>query len=108
MESREQPAGTLELHLRICVPLERQAAFFEFLREAIPFYERPGGIRIDLLHDRHDATRFIERVEYADEETFLADQRRVESDPEMKACLERWRALLAEPAKVEVYRSRVL
>jgi hypothetical protein len=74
-----------------------------FLREAIPFYERPGGIRLRVLWDTSDPDRFVEIVEYADRRTHDADQERVDNDPEMKGYLRRWRSLLAEPPHVETY-----
>lgn len=93
----------IELHLRLRVKPGAREAFFDFLREAIPYYESPGGIRIRLLHDRAHPDRFIELVEYADERAYLDDQQRVEHDPTMKGYLARWRELLAEPPVVEVY-----
>lgn len=75
----------------------------EFLREAIVFYERPGGIRVRLLWDLDDPDRFIEVVEYADRDTHDRDQVRVDQDPEMQGYLRRWRALLAEPPHVHTY-----
>ena len=94
----------IELHLRIRVKRGCREQLFEFLRDAIPFYEAPGGIRMSLLEDMTDDHRFIERVLYATESDYHTDQARVAGDPEMKRYLERWRALLAEPAVVEVYR----
>jgi len=99
-----QTSAPIELHLRIRVKPGGGDALREFLAEAMPFYTAPGGITIDLLRDQADPERFIERVRYADSAAFEADQRRVESDPMMKAYLARWRELLAEPAKVEIYR----
>ena len=75
----------------------------EFLREAIPFYERPGGIRVRLLWDLDAPDRFVEVVEYADRVTYDRDQLRVDQDDEMRAYLRRWRALLAEPPQVRAY-----
>jgi quinol monooxygenase YgiN len=72
--------------------------------QAIPFYERPGGIRVSLFEDASDADRFVEVVEYADAAAFDADQLRVESDAEMRGWLGRWRELLQGPPEVEVYR----
>lgn len=80
----------------------------EFLRQAIPYYQRPGGIRVRLLRDARDDSRFIELVEYADEDAYERDQRRVEQDAEMQSYLARWRALLAEPPEVEVYRQALV
>ncbi|NUQ67854.1 MAG: antibiotic biosynthesis monooxygenase [Phycisphaerales bacterium] len=98
------PDGPVELHLRIRVKPGGAAALRAFLVEAMPFYTAPGGISIDLLQDQADPERFIERVRYVDTPTFEADQQRVESDPTMKGYLARWRALLAEPPVVEIYR----
>ena len=99
-------AERIDLHLRVRVAPENRAAFDAFLREAIPFYESPGGIRIRLLEDRTDPTRLIEVVEYDSREAYERDQKRVESDPRMKVYLERWRALLEGPPVVEVYARR--
>jgi len=95
--------AAVEIHLRIRT--ERRADLFAFLAEAIPFYERPGGIRVRLIERDDDPNRFIEVVEYATVADYEQDQQRVEHDPEMKAYLERWRALLAEPPQVEIHRS---
>ena len=94
----------IELHLRIQVKPDCLEAFRSFLREATPFYQEPGGIRVRLLKDYADPTRFIELMEYASEEAYLQDQRRVESDPQMRRYLKRWHSLLEHPPVVEVYR----
>ena len=94
----------IDLHLRLRVAPGRRDAFLAFLREATPYYESPGGIEIRLLQDKSDDHRFIELVLYETEQAYARDQQRVASDPVMKRYLERWRALLAEPPQVEVYR----
>jgi quinol monooxygenase YgiN len=94
----------IELHLRGRVAPGRRADLVEFLREAIPFYERPGGIRVRLMWDVADSDRFIEVVEYADQRSHDIDQARVADDPEMGDYLRRWRDLLIEPPQVETYR----
>lgn len=94
----------IDLHLRCRVIAGRRDEFLAFLREATPFYESPGGIEIRLLQDLHDDHRFIELVLYRDEATYAADQHRVANDPTMRNYLDHWRALLAEPPTVEVYR----
>ena len=90
------------LHLRFRVQAGRGEEFLAFLRDAIPFYEAPGGIRIGLLQDASDPDRFIEVVEYADEETYGRDQARAESDATMRGFLSRWRELLVLPLEMEV------
>ena len=94
----------IDLHLRIRVKPGRRQAFLDFLREATPYYESPGGITVRLLQDFVDDHRFIELVLYDDEATYERDQRRVAEDEQMKQLLARWRELLAEPPVVEVYR----
>lgn len=94
----------IDLHLRIRVKPGLRGAFLDFLREATPFYEAPGGIEVRLLQDMHDDHRFIELVLYDDEAAYAGDQSRVANDPAMKAYLARWRELLVEPPVVEVYR----
>ncbi|HET9140777.1 putative quinol monooxygenase [Actinophytocola sp.] len=94
----------IELHLRGRVAPGRREDLVAFLRQAIPFYERPGGIRVRLMWDVADPDRFIEVVEYADQQSHDDDQARVADDPEMSDYLRRWRELLAEPPQVETYR----
>ncbi len=94
----------IELHLRCRVSAGRRAEFLVFLREAIPFYESPGDITVDLLQDLDDDHRFIERVRYQSHRAYERDQDRVANDRTMKQFLNRWRQLLAEAPLVEVYR----
>ena len=94
----------VDLHLRLRVAPGRREEFLAFLREAIPYYESPGGIEIRLLQDKSDDHRFIELVLYRDEHAYERDQQRVASDPEMKRLLERWRSFLVDPPQIEVYR----
>lgn len=93
----------IELHLRGRVTPGRRSDLVEFLREAIPFYEAPGRIRVRLLWDLTDSDQFIEVVEYADRDAHDRDQTRVNHDPDMQEYLRRWRALLAEPPQVRTY-----
>lgn len=93
----------IELHLRGRAAPGRRSDLVEFLREAIPFYEGPGGIRVRLLWDLADPDRFVEVVEYADRDAHDRDQARVDHDADMQGYLRRWRALLAEPPQVHTY-----
>lgn len=94
------------LHLRIRSIPGRHGELVEFLREAVPHYEAPGGIRVSLLQAVDDHDSFVEVVEYADEAAYRRDQERVETEPAMLALLERWRSILAEPPEMTVYRDR--
>ena len=94
----------VSVHLRICVEPGRVDELRSFLREAIPFYESPGGIRVRLLGDASASDRFIEVIDYASEDAYSSDEERVKSDATIAQYLARWRALLVEPPIVEVYR----
>lgn len=91
------------LHLRLRVAPERRSHLVGFLREAVTYYEAPGGMRVRLLQRREDPTEFLEIVEYDSVAGYTADQTRVEHDPAMRELLDRWREILAEPAVVETY-----
>lgn len=89
------------IQLRGRVTEGRWDDLLSFLHKAIAFYEEPGGIRVRLLCDVADPDVFIEVIEYETEESYAADQRRVENDPAMIARLEEWRGLLAGPVEVQ-------
>ena len=73
---------------------ERRAEMLAVLREAFPFYERPGGIEMALFEDADRPGTFLEIAAYADRAAYDADQKRVEDDPAMRAMLAKWRALV--------------
>ena len=91
------------INLGVRVSDSNLPGFLDFLREAVPFYEEPGGIKIRLLRNRDDPNGFIEVVEYASYEIYRRDQERVDSDPRMQGYLARWRELLSGPPEVTVY-----
>ena len=95
--------GVIELHLRGQAAPGRRGDLVAFLRQAIPFYEEPGGIRVRVMWDVNNSDRFIEVMEYADQQTHDLDQARVAGDAEMQDYLRRWRALLVSPPEVETY-----
>jgi hypothetical protein len=71
----------IEPHLRGRAALGRRADLVAFLREAVPFCEQPGGIRVLLLWDVADPDRFVDVVEYVDQDIHDRDQVRVANDP---------------------------
>jgi quinol monooxygenase YgiN len=93
----------IQLHLRIRVAPGQREALLAFLRDAIPYYEAPGEIRVRLLAASEDSEQLIEVVEYATRDAYVADQQRVEHDVHMRDLISRWRALLDGPPVVEVY-----
>lgn len=90
------------LHLRIKTPKSGDH-LFAFLKDAIPYYESPGGVRVRLLRRIEDPTRFVEVIEYDSKEAFDKDQQRVDKDPQMRSYLQTWRSLLDDDVEVESY-----
>ncbi|MBK8254304.1 MAG: antibiotic biosynthesis monooxygenase [Polyangiaceae bacterium] len=101
--STAAPPQPVVLRLAIVARPGQRQALLDFLREAAPYYEAPGGIRMRLLQDANHPDKFIEEFEYATSEAFQADNLRVETDPVMKSYLDRWRALLLDKAEVTVF-----
>ena len=97
--SRVIPPGPI-VSLVYRVPPSRRAELLAFLRDALPFYERPGGIRVGLYESADEPGLFMELVAYAGEGQYAADQDRVEHDPAMLAVLERFRAVVGGPVEV--------
>jgi len=87
------------------IPAARRAELLAFLRDAVPFYERPGGIRVGLYESADEPGLYLELVAYADEAAYAADQTRVERDAEMVATLDRFRAVVGGPTEVRRMRS---
>jgi len=79
------------------VLLNQREELISFLQEALPFYERPGGIRIGLYESVDEPGFFQELVAYDTESSYEADQHRVEEDPEMKKLLEKWHSFIDGP-----------
>lgn len=94
----------IEVHLRGKVAPGRRADLVEFLKQAIPFYESPGGIRVRVLWDETDPDRFDEVIEYVDQAAHDRDQFRVNNDVQMRNMLQRWRGLLDGPPQVETFK----
>lgn len=99
----EQMSYPVVLHLAIRTPAEGRQKLLDFLREVVPFYEQPGGIRIRLFQSLDDPNSFTEVVEYVDRATYDRDNIRVRSDREMKSSLDRWRSLLEGSVETAVY-----
>lgn len=103
MEDREATPPRPLLFLSIRVAPERKDELLGFLRQAVTTYEELPGVRVRLLRSRQDPRRWIEMVEYPDQATYEADQRRVEDDPRMRQLLDRWHTLLEAEVGVETW-----
>lgn len=95
---------SLILHLRIRTLPGASDSLVRFLREAVPHYVTPGGIRIRLLQDLTDPDSFIEVVEYRTRDDYANDQDRVRNDSTMKHYLQQWRSIIIGAPIIESFR----
>jgi hypothetical protein len=92
------------VHLHIRVKQANQAAFGDYLREALPIFESIGDCQGAVYSDAADPECFDEVFYYASEAAYAAAERAIRENPREIALLARWRALLAEPPKVVLER----
>lgn len=93
----------IEIHLRGRISEGKRSNFTEFLAEAIPYYESPGGIRVRVLWNALEPDEFVEIIAYDSQAIHDRDQLRVEEDERMRELLMRWRDLLDGPPRVETF-----
>ncbi len=82
------------LMLHITIPVEGRENLIGFLREALPYYQEPGGIRVRLLSSVEKPEEHIEMIEYETQEAYLRDQHRVTQDVKMRGYLDQWHRVL--------------
>jgi hypothetical protein len=91
----------LVLHLQFACREPVGGDLTAYLRRAIPFYQSIPGVSVRLLRSLDRPGQFLEIIEYADEDAFRADEKRVADDERMHSLLAQWRELLTEPPVVE-------
>ncbi len=79
---------------------EKRLALFRFMEEAIPFYEKPGGIRVKLYESADVPGTFLELVAYASRKIYEQDQYRIENDPEYRRVLSEWHKFFEGELKI--------
>lgn len=97
--------ATVILHLFIRVMPENWPAFREYVAEAFPIFEAATHSRGAVYQAADDPTWIDEVFYYRTEADFELANRLTEEDPVQLALLARWRVLLAEPPRIEVFRT---
>lgn len=82
------------------VGADRRKDLLEFLASAVKVYEEPGSIRVALFESIDQPGLFCELIAYATDESYKADQIRVESDERMKNLLKQWHSYFDGPLEV--------
>lgn len=91
------------VHLRITPRTGDHGELGAFLRGAILYYEALPGVRVRLLRNVEEPSRYIEVIEYDTVAAFDADEARISGDPHMQTLLQAWRETLDGEAIVETY-----
>lgn len=82
------------LMLHISTPKGGQENLIRTLKQALPYYKQPGGIRVRLLNSIDRPDDYIEMIEYETEEGYLRDQQRVFHDAKMRELIDQWHLAL--------------
>ena len=88
------------LHIALVSREPAGLALTTFLRQAVPFYQSLPGVNVRLLRSLDRPGRFVEIIEYATNEAFLADKARVAEDKRMQSLLAQRRELFTEAPDV--------
>jgi hypothetical protein len=99
--AEESPIPAATVTLTYFVEPANRREFLEFLAEAFPFYEAPGGIRMSLFESADEPGLFHEVASYETIQAYASDQMRVEKDQAMKAMLASFRTYVSGPLDVK-------
>lgn len=82
---------------------EQRERLLAFLRDAFPFYERGGGVRMGLWESADEPGLLFELVAYGNAADFAAGEAEVAHDPATQAKLKEWRSLFDGGLEVRRY-----
>ncbi len=91
------------LHLKFTWPTADAAQLSSLLKAAAPFYEMMGGMRIHLLQNVDNPTRFIQVLAYESPAALELNRQQIASDPTLQAYLQAWRSFVPGGVEVDVY-----
>ena len=91
------------LHFRFTVPLADPSQVAAQVRALAPWYQLFGGVRVQLLQNVDDPTRFVQVMDYEAPETMESSRQQMASDPNVQAYVQAWRAVISGAMDVEIY-----
>jgi hypothetical protein len=92
------------LHFRFTVALADPDQVVAQLKALAPWYELFGGMRIKVLQNVDDPTRFVQIMEYEAPEAVELSRQQIASDPNLQAYLQAWRAMVAGTVDIDIYK----
>ena len=91
------------LHLKFTLPGADPVQLSAMMNTAKPFYEFFGTMRVRLLQNVDDPTRFIQVIDYETDEAVELNRQRIASDPRLQGFIQAWRAMLPGAVEVDVF-----
>ncbi len=92
------------LHVKIRTPSPDAAKLVaSMMKNAAPMYRAFGDVRIRLLRNVDDQTRFLQVIEYQAEQIVEQSRQKLASDPITQNIVQAWRALFPGAIEVDVY-----
>jgi hypothetical protein len=91
------------LHLRFTMPGGDPAQLSAMIKSAKPFYGFFGTMRVRLLRNVDDPSRFIQVIDYEADEAVEMNRQRFASDPRLQTFIQAWRSILPGGVEMDVY-----
>jgi hypothetical protein len=91
------------VHLRFTMPGADPAQLSALIKSAKPFYEFFGTMRVRLMRNVDDPSRFVQVVDYETDEAVEINRQRLASDPRLQTFIQAWRSILPGAVEIDVY-----
>ena len=92
------------LHVKIKTPSPDAAKLVvSMMQNAAPMYRAFADVRIRLLRNVDDQTRFLQVIEYRAEQAIEQGRQKLASDPIAQNIVQAWRTLFPGAIEVDVY-----
>lgn len=92
------------LHVKIKTPSPDAAKLVaSMMKNAAPMYRAFGDVRIRLLRNVDDQTRFLQVIEYQADQAIEQGRQKLASDPITQNIVQAWRALFPGAVEIDVY-----
>jgi hypothetical protein len=92
------------LHVKIKTPTPDAAKLVtSMMKNAAPMVQAFGDVRIRLLRNVDDQTRFLQVIEYQADQAIEQNRQKLASDPIAQNIVQAWRVLFPGAVEVDVY-----
>jgi hypothetical protein len=99
-----KPNTRRTLHFRFSIPAADPAQLAAMIKASAPFYQMFGNMRMRLLQNVDDPSKFTQEIEYDAPEALEANRQKIASDPRVQMYLQAWRSMFPGAVEVDVFR----